>query len=113
MKSPRIEIRGASLTYTGAATTAALAEIDLEVFPNEFLAILGPSGCGKSTLLKMISGLLMPTAGSVAVDGVRVERVPEKIGYVFQSDALPRLLNAMRQPGRSPSRLWMPARAAR
>jgi ABC-type nitrate/sulfonate/bicarbonate transport system permease component len=67
MKSSRIEIRGASLTDGGATTTAALAAIDLDVFPGEFLAILGPSGCGKSTLLKMISGLLAKVALVISV----------------------------------------------
>ena len=41
----------------------ALAGLDLDVRPGEFLTLLGPSGCGKSTALRIIAGLSEPTAG--------------------------------------------------
>ena len=46
-----------------------LEEIDLDVAPGEFIALLGPSGCGKSTLLRLISGLDQPTQGEITADG--------------------------------------------
>jgi NitT/TauT family transport system ATP-binding protein len=57
----------------------AIADISFEVGAGEFVCVVGPSGCGKTTLLKCISGLLEPTAGSVALDGPR-----EKMALVFQ-----------------------------
>jgi putative ABC transport system ATP-binding protein len=71
-----------------------LDRVDLDVFPGEVCAITGPSGSGKSTLLGLIAGLDRPTAGSVAVDGVELERLDEDalarfrrdtLGYVFQA----------------------------
>src|SRR5829696_5320058 len=47
----------------------AIADISFEVAAGEFVCVVGPSGCGKTTLLKCISGLLEPTAGSIALDG--------------------------------------------
>jgi putative ABC transport system ATP-binding protein len=47
----------------------ALVDINLEVYPDEFLVILGPSGCGKSTLLNVIAGLEVPDSGSIFVFG--------------------------------------------
>ena len=41
--------------------TRALAGLDLEVRPGEFVTLLGPSGCGKSTALRIIAGLSEPT----------------------------------------------------
>ena len=41
----------------------AMDEVDLEVAPGEFFAMLGPSGSGKTTVLRMIAGFETPTAG--------------------------------------------------
>jgi lipopolysaccharide transport system ATP-binding protein len=46
-----------------------LQDIDFEVWPGESLAIIGENGAGKSTLLKLITGVLTPSAGSVATRG--------------------------------------------
>ncbi|MFH1610185.1 MAG: ATP-binding cassette domain-containing protein [Candidatus Bipolaricaulota bacterium] len=65
-----VELRDVSLDYAyRAKKTHALEGVSLAVRPREFVAIVGPSGCGKTTLLKLISGLLLPTAGEVAVVG--------------------------------------------
>jgi NitT/TauT family transport system ATP-binding protein len=61
--------------------TEAVAEVNLDVRPEEFVTIVGPSGCGKSTLLRIASGLLEPTRGRVEVDR-------EHLGYVFQDATL-------------------------
>ncbi len=45
---------------------------------------MGPSGCGKSTILNVISGLMLPTEGTVEIDGKRLTGVTREIGYVTQ-----------------------------
>jgi putative ABC transport system ATP-binding protein len=71
----------------------ALHEVSLSVAPGEAVAILGPSGSGKSTLLNLVAGLDRPSAGTVTVDGVRVDKLGEaasaryrraRVGLVFQ-----------------------------
>jgi NitT/TauT family transport system ATP-binding protein len=57
----------------------AVADVTFDVRAGEFVCVVGPSGCGKTTLLKCISGLLEPSAGTVALDGAR-----EKMALVFQ-----------------------------
>lgn len=47
-----------------------LTGVDLAIEPGEHVAVVGPSGAGKSTLLALLDGGLLPTAGTVAVDGV-------------------------------------------
>ena len=61
--------------------TLALAGVDLNVAPGEFVSVVGPSGCGKSTLLRIASGLTPATDGAVEVHA-------DKIGYVFQDPTL-------------------------
>jgi putative ABC transport system ATP-binding protein len=88
---PLIDIREVSRTY--GEGPPALADVTLGVRAGEALAVLGPSGSGKSTLLNLIAGLDRPSAGSVTVDGLRVDELGEaasakyrraRIGMVFQ-----------------------------
>jgi osmoprotectant transport system ATP-binding protein len=67
----------------------AVRDVDLAVWPGEFLVILGESGSGKTTLLKMINRLKPPDSGDVLIDGRSTGEVVEhelrrRIGYVFQ-----------------------------
>ena len=73
------------------ADTPILADIDLTIAAGEFCVFIGPSGCGKSTLLRLIAGLDDPSAGDIAIDGVRVNALPparRDVAMVFQSYAL-------------------------
>jgi ABC-type Fe3+/spermidine/putrescine transport system ATPase subunit len=47
----------------------AVAGLNLELQPGEFVSLLGPSGCGKTTTLRMIAGFIDPTAGTIEMDG--------------------------------------------
>jgi NitT/TauT family transport system ATP-binding protein len=63
----RVRVRGARRTFAGGVE--ALAGVDLDVSPGEFVALLGPSGCGKSTLLRLVAGLDRADAGEIEADG--------------------------------------------
>jgi len=65
-------------------THPALDQVSLRVADGELVSIVGPSGCGKSTLLRCAAGLLIPAAGTVRLDGARVDRVPDGLAVVFQ-----------------------------
>ena len=76
-------------TYGGAVEV--LKHIDLDIKAGELIVFVGPSGCGKSTLLRMIAGLEKISAGTLEIDGQRVNDVPPAqrgIAMVFQSYAL-------------------------
>ncbi|MGP8264917.1 MAG: ABC transporter ATP-binding protein [Beijerinckiaceae bacterium] len=81
-----VEVKGVTKTFEGTAHGGilALGGVDLSVERGSFVAIIGPSGCGKSTLLYMIAGLLMPSSGTISVDGTRVVNPDPRIGIVFQ-----------------------------
>ncbi|GAB3673065.1 ABC transporter ATP-binding protein [Halopiger thermotolerans] len=69
----------------------AVDEMNLEIEDGEFLCLVGPSGCGKSTTLEMISGLTLPSEGTVEIAGEDVTNDPPKdrdIAMVFQNIAL-------------------------
>jgi len=87
--SPHIELRGVVKAYRRRADELiALQDIDLTVNASEFVSVIGPSGCGKSTLLMIVAGLVLPTAGTVKVDGKAVVRPLTDVGIVFQRDLL-------------------------
>jgi len=71
--------------------TRAIDEVDLDIKPGEFVAVLGHNGSGKSTLAKHLNAILYPTEGTVWVDGkdTNVEEnlweIRQKAGMVFQN----------------------------
>ena len=71
--------------------TTAVDHVDMEVAPGDFIAILGHNGSGKSTLAKHFNAILMPTEGTVWVDGMDTEEeknlwdVRQRAGMVFQN----------------------------
>jgi NitT/TauT family transport system ATP-binding protein len=81
-----VSVRGVSMIYPGPVH--ALKDIDLDFPAGELTSLLGPSGCGKTTLLKIIAGLLKPAAGSVLVNGKKVEGPGPERAFVFQDFAL-------------------------
>jgi sulfonate transport system ATP-binding protein len=89
-RPPAIELRGVTKRFaTDAATPyTALRDLDLEVAPGEFCAVVGPTGCGKSTTLTLVSGLERPSAGYVEVHGAPVTGITPGVGFMFQTDAI-------------------------
>lgn len=78
------------LKYVYDGSVRALAGINLDVRRGDYLAIVGGNGSGKTTLAKNMNGLLRPTSGSVAVNGVStseqtVAELAKVIGYAFQN----------------------------
>ena len=64
-----IECRSLRFAY-GEETGEVLHGVDLDIKKGEFVALLGHNGCGKSTMAKLFNGMLVPTAGTVFVDGI-------------------------------------------
>ena len=89
-----VEIKNLVKSYGGKDYhTKVLKNINLDIYENDFIAIMGPSGAGKSTLLNMLSTLDKPTRGEIIIDGEDITKVnnkrlskirQEKIGFIFQ-----------------------------
>lgn len=97
-----IHLREIRKTYkVGAEVIRALDGVDLDIFRNEYVAIMGTSGSGKSTLMNILGCLDRPTSGTYELEGTNVSRMGagalstlrnRRIGFVFQSfELLPRL----------------------
>ena len=72
-------------------TQRAVNDVNLDIQAGEFVAVLGHNGSGKSTLAKHMNALLLPTEGTIWVDGMDTSKEPElwkvrqKAGMVFQN----------------------------
>jgi predicted ABC-type transport system involved in lysophospholipase L1 biosynthesis ATPase subunit len=112
--------RGVTVSYgAGAAIVPALDDVDLEILPQDSLALLGRSGSGKTTLLHVLGGLVAPSVGTVewhgrplaSLDAAARGAVRARgIAYVFQGgnllptfSAIENVAFAVRVSGRAPS----------
>lgn len=88
--APVIELINVSRRFVTSDGKAMMAirDFDMVVGEGEFVAIVGPTGCGKSTTLNLITGLDKPSGGEVRLYGNPVAGIDERIGFVFQTDAL-------------------------
>jgi macrolide transport system ATP-binding/permease protein len=93
---PLIELKGVSRTFVtdGGVEVRALREVDLAIYPGEFIAIMGQSGSGKSTLMNILGCLDRPTTGTYRFGGRDIQSFDadglawlrrEAFGFVFQS----------------------------
>src|SRR5258708_11925928 len=105
LREPCIRLRGVGLRYQAErGETEALSNIDLDIAEGEFVAFLGPTGCGKSSLLRLVSDLIEPTSGTVAIRGgpAIAARRAERIGLLVSEPALLFLRTPPRNPQPSP-----------
>ncbi|HEY7538012.1 MAG TPA: ABC transporter ATP-binding protein [Gaiellaceae bacterium] len=103
--APLIALAGVEKVYRmGRLDYRALRGVDLTVHAGELVAVVGPSGSGKTTILNMITGIDRPTAGTVTVDGRRLDEMSEEqlavwrgqtVGIVFQFFQLLPTLSAL------------------
>ena len=104
-EAPLVALTGVEKTYnSGRVAYRALRGIDLEIGAGEMVAIAGPSGSGKTTIVNLIAGIDRPSAGTVTVNGARLDRMSEEalavwrranIGLVFQFFQLMPTLSAL------------------
>ena len=93
MSEVLIEARNVTRILPGVVPTTLVQNVDLKIFPREFVAITGPSGSGKSSLLYLLGLLDLPTEGEVLIRGRSTANMSEEerarvrlasLGFVFQ-----------------------------
>ena len=83
-----LKTRGLSRHYAGVR---AVHDVSFHLQPGQTLALIGPNGAGKSTLIQLLSGVARPSAGSVTLDGNRIDHLPPEricrmgLGRSFQT----------------------------
>lgn len=86
---PLVQFQGIQKSYDG--NHLVVRDLNLDIYPGEFLSLLGPSGSGKTTCLMMLAGFESPTQGDILLEGRRLNDVPphhRNLGMVFQNYAL-------------------------
>jgi branched-chain amino acid transport system ATP-binding protein len=90
-RTPALQVRGLGFAAGGVSV---LSDVDLAVADGEFLGIIGPNGAGKTTLFNLLSGLLRPSSGSIALAGRDITSLPPAarakrgLGRTFQTSLL-------------------------
>jgi putative ABC transport system ATP-binding protein len=89
-----VEVHDVTRTYrVGPETIHAVDGVSLAIDSGEYVAVVGPSGCGKSTLLNLLGAIDRPTAGTVSIQGRRIDAMRDReatrfrllhVGFVFQ-----------------------------
>ncbi len=99
---PILSVKDLKKTYImGTTKVHALQSVTLDIFKNEYVALMGPSGSGKSTLMNLLGCLDTPTGGQYFLNSIDVSTMTDselaevrnkEIGFVFQTfNLLPRL----------------------
>jgi putative ABC transport system ATP-binding protein len=87
-------VHGLTKSYAGPRPRAVFADVDLDLSPGDYIAVMGESGVGKSTLLNLIAGLDSPDRGSIRLGDVELTTLDddaltalrrERFGFVFQA----------------------------
>ena len=99
-----LSLEGVSRGYGEEVLVHALRDVSLDIRAGEYLSIVGPSGSGKSTMLGLLGVLDLPSSGSIRIQGVEVNTLPDAersrlrgqaIGFVFQQFHLVPHLSAL------------------
>ena len=104
-----VDVRDVTMVYNSknrdeSTHVHALRGLSVQVYENEFFAIMGPSGSGKSTLFNQIGALQTPTSGEVLIEGVNLASLtPQRLaavrcfelGYIFQTYNLLPVMSAL------------------
>ncbi len=115
-----ITLTDVSFSYDGGEKV--LDDVNLTIPPSGMVAFVGASGAGKSTIVTMLTGLLRPTSGQIAIGGVPYDAINqralrESVGYVTQESVIfndtVRNNISLWSPDDSPDKIRAAARAAR
>lgn len=87
-----IELDSVSFSYgSNGGAVEAVSDLDLRLEDGSFVAVIGSNGCGKSTFAKLLNAILVPSKGTVRVDGLdtrdpsNIYAIRSKVGLVFQN----------------------------
>ncbi len=91
--TPVVQLKDICKTYPGQVPTPVLFDINLSIYPGEFVGLVGASGSGKTTLLNIMGLLDTPTSGELTIGSREVSRLNEdqraavrrnEMGFIFQ-----------------------------
>lgn len=71
--TPLLKVDQAGIRFGGLK---AVSEVDMELYKGELVGLIGPNGAGKTTFFNLLTGVYVPTEGSIALNGERLNNVP-------------------------------------
>ncbi|MCW3061462.1 MAG: aliphatic sulfonates transporter ATP-binding protein [Capsulimonas sp.] len=104
-RGARVAVRGAHKSF---GNNHVLIDLDLDIAPGEFVAVVGRSGCGKSTLLRLLAGLEPASSGLVAIDDAPLRALHPDVRVMFQDARLMPWMHVLENAGLGLNGDWKP-----
>lgn len=73
MAEPLLQIKNASIHFGGLK---AVSDLHMEIYPGELVGLIGPNGAGKTTVFNLLTGIYIPTEGTIEFNGERLNQLP-------------------------------------
>lgn len=97
MKDGIIKLINVNLSYDKQRKSQyVLKNINMDIYPEEFVCVLGSSGCGKSSLLNLMAGFVNPSDGEILFKGKQINGTSRERGVIFQEPNLYEWINVRR-----------------
>ncbi len=73
MTKPLLKVDSVGIQFGGLK---AVSDVNVELYPGELVGLIGPNGAGKTTFFNLLTGVYVPTEGSISLDGENLRKVP-------------------------------------
>jgi branched-chain amino acid transport system ATP-binding protein len=73
MTKPLLKVDSVGIQFGGLK---AVSNVNVEIFPGELIGLIGPNGAGKTTFFNLLTGVYVPTEGTISLDGENLKKVP-------------------------------------
>lgn len=71
--NPLLKVDSIGIRFGGLR---AVSDVDMELYPGELVGLIGPNGAGKTTFFNLLTGVYVPTEGTISLDGKRLKKLP-------------------------------------
>ncbi|MFD6441294.1 ATP-binding cassette domain-containing protein, partial [Peribacillus sp. NPDC060186] len=73
IKTPLLKVDSVGIQFGGLK---AVSDVNVELYPGELIGLIGPNGAGKTTFFNLLTGVYVPTEGTISLEGENLRKLP-------------------------------------